>query len=74
MVIKVLGLVNGRKRKTLRIDLNLSLEKWECSELLCSELVVDGDQDDDISKNLGASSTGILITRSLQVCFVLVAL
>lgn len=34
-------------------------------------MVVDGDEDDDISKNLGGSSTGALTTQNF--CYVVIA-
>ena len=37
-----------------------------------SELVCDGDEGEDMSKNPGGSSTGILITQNLKVCFVII--
>ena len=32
----------------------------------------DGDEGDDMSKNLGGSSTAILITQNFKVCFVII--
>ena len=32
----------------------------------------DGDEGEDMSKNPGGSSTGILITQNLKVCFVII--